>query len=163
VVIIDPMISLPLGASSTQFPIELRDPLTECLIMGGFTEVGATKVALDLTDPTTKSVWIGHRRWRPPMLNNTEVEQVTSNRHLGDILVRVGQGVHAYSARGPGGSPTNPWLPMSVNRVPDESTMNGISASAKDRGTMVWVDSPSAGNSNLRVFNGTTWNNVPLS
>ena len=156
VVIIDPVVSLVAGVPESQFPIELRDSATECMIIGGLTEIGTSKKPMDFVDPTTKSAWIGHRRWRVPTLSNIESDAITTNRHHGDIQVRLGQGVHAFSGLG------STWIPMSVNRVPNESVMNGIAASAKDKGTMVWVDTPSGANSHLRIFNGTTWDNVSL-
>ena len=151
---------VPTGVPTSDH-IEIGHSDSECVVAGGIVEAGfggsIVRYPIEVADASSKSVWIGHRRWRAPTLNNSEVNAITANRHHGDIMVRLGQGVHAFSGLG------STWIPMSVNRVPNESVMNGISVSAKDKGTMVWVDTPNGANSHLRVYNGTDWNQVSLT
>lgn len=111
---------------------------------------------LDIVDATSKSTWVGFNTWRPPLVGLSET--LKSAGRLGDLVARPNRGLEMWNARNP-----SQWLPTSVNRFSNEDALNQIPDRSKDKGTVVWIDTPPANTSNLRVWDGTRWRGVVFS
>jgi len=160
VLILNPTVHTNFTEPAEPGHIEINDSCSEVCVVGGVVRGGFppmdTHHPLDIVDATSKSTWIGSRRWRPPLVGATETPNSGS---LGDLLARPNRGLEMWNARATEAS----WIPMSVNRYANEQALQEVPATSRNRGTLAWLDTPPAGTPNLRVWDGSTWRGVVYS
>jgi hypothetical protein len=149
VVIIDPVIRMPVGVAVPNLHFDIQQSESECVIVGGFAEVGeppaTTKFPIELTDASRRTAWISHRRWRIPRLTLAETAGVTPRE--GDLIVRDGWSPMTWSTQSPAAS----WIPLTVNRYANQAALQAIDAADVNEGMLVWVDDDGQGAGALRV------------
>jgi hypothetical protein len=159
VTVLNPFAHTNYTAEGLPGQIEINDSSSEVCVLGGMIEGGFPgpndpgRYPVNIRDATSKSTWIGWRQSRPPLVG---VSETPNTGRLGDLLARPGRGLEMWNALT--ASPS--WLPASVNRYANEPALAEIPATSKNRGTLVWIDAPATGTTNLRVWDGSAWRQV---
>ena len=160
VVIVNPYVLIPNIAQAPPIGhITIRNSSSEYTLIGGtLMTVNKTRYPIEVLDPTTKSSWIGHRRWRLPQVGTAE-NAPSASLHLGDLLCRPGRGLEAWNAYAPRPS----WIPLTENRYANQTTLNALPASSINLGSLAWVDSESVLKVCTSVGPPPTWRVVAVA